>query len=51
MLSAGFGVVYEDECFRLSGTYRRTFTRDREIEPSDTILFRFIFKHLGEFQV
>jgi LPS-assembly protein len=47
-LSYGLQVMYEDECFRLTGDYVRSRTRDREIRPSDTILFRFLLKHIGE---
>lgn len=50
-LSTGFGLIYEDECFFLSADFRRSFTRDREIEPSDTVLFRVVFKHLGEVRI
>ena len=48
MLSTGFGLIYEDECFYASANFLRTFTRDREIAPSNTIFFRFVFKNLGE---
>lgn len=41
------GIVYEDVCFRASLVGLRTFTRDRDIEPSTSILFRVEFKHLG----
>lgn len=39
---------YEDECFDFHLNYARTFTRDRDVKPSDTILFRAVFKTLGE---
>jgi LPS-assembly protein len=43
-----FDATYEDECFSLITTFvRREFT-DREIRPSNTILFRLVFKYLGE---
>jgi LPS-assembly protein len=41
---------YEDDCFAFQVDYARTFTRDRDVAPSDTILFRFVFKTLGEFE-
>ena len=41
-------VKYEDECFVLIATAKRSFTRDADIEPSDRILFQFIFKNLGQ---
>jgi LPS-assembly protein len=39
---------YEDECFVFDVTGTRSFIRDADIKPSDTILFKFIFKHLGQ---
>lgn len=47
-LSHGFNVTYEDECYAMKVDFTRTFTRDRDIEPSDTIFLRLVFKHLGE---
>lgn len=41
---------YEDECFTFRADFTRNFTRDRDVRPSDTILFRFALKTLGEFQ-
>ena len=49
-LRHGAFAEYEDDCFAFSVNYTRTFTRDRDIEPSDTILFRISFKTLGQFQ-
>lgn len=42
------GLRYEDECllFELMGT--RSFFKDEEVDPSDSLLFRIKFKHLGE---
>jgi len=47
--SENLGFTYADECFtfRIVGT--RNFTQDRDLRPTDTILFQLIFKHLGEF--
>jgi LPS-assembly protein len=39
---------YQDECFGFEATAQRTFTRDADIEPESQIIFRFIFKHLGQ---
>lgn len=39
---------YEDECLVFNTVASRSFTRDADLVPSDTILFQFIFKHLGE---
>jgi len=41
---------YQDECFAFETTAQRTFTRDADIEPESRILFRFIFKYLGQVQ-
>lgn len=47
-LRHGAFLSYEDECFHFQLDYARTFTRDRDVQPSDTILFRVVFKTLGE---
>jgi LPS-assembly protein len=47
-LSHGAFLSYEDECFQFQVDYARTFTRDRDVKPSDAILFRVVFKTLGE---
>lgn len=49
LLDSAFGAKYEDECFAIVVSYRRTRTRDLDIEPSDAILVRLFFKNLGEF--
>ncbi|BBK41725.1 LPS-assembly protein LptD [Allostella vacuolata] len=49
LLDSGFGAKYEDECFAVVVSYRRTRTQDLDIEPSDSILVRLYFKNLGEF--
>lgn len=43
---------YGDECFALSATYTRSGIDDpaRDLEPDDTVLFRFELKHLGAYQ-
>ena len=41
MLDDEFGLGYDDECLKLSLSYRRQYTRDRDIPPSTSILFRF----------
>ncbi|HSM96869.1 MAG TPA: LPS assembly protein LptD [Rhizomicrobium sp.] len=41
MLDDEFGVGYDDECLKISLSYRRQYTRDRDIPPSTSILFRF----------
>ena len=46
-LFAGISLTYEDECFKFTTDARRRFTRDADFEPSDDLLFRLTFKHLG----
>jgi LPS-assembly protein len=41
MLDDEFGLGYDDECLRISLSYRRQYTRDRDIPPSTSILLRF----------
>ena len=48
MRKLGFNLVYEDECFVFSSEIARTFFEDRDLEPTDTIMFRVMFKTLGE---
>lgn len=42
------GFVYDDECLTFDTTLQRTYFEDREIEPTDSIMFRVVFKTLGE---
>ena len=49
VLDAALGIKYEDECFAIVASYRRTRTRDLDIEPSDAVLVQLFFKNLGEF--
>jgi LPS-assembly protein len=42
------GLTYEDECFLFDIAYTRTFTQDRDLRPSSSVLFRALFKTLGE---
>ncbi len=48
-VNSGIFARYEDDCFVFQVDYTRDFTRDRDLVPSDTILFRFVLKNLGEF--
>ena len=43
-------LVYEDECFIFDTVIRRDFFQDRDLEPSDAIIFRLTFKTLGDIQ-
>ena len=47
-LSTRLGLGYEDECFTFNVDIERNFFRDRDFESSDTVLFRVLFKGLGE---
>ncbi|NVJ99261.1 MAG: LPS-assembly protein LptD [Alphaproteobacteria bacterium] len=42
-----FGVAYSNECIELGLRLRETFTRDRDVEPGTSILFRLKLKNLG----
>jgi LPS-assembly protein len=46
----GGGVTYEDECTIARLEFRRSFTEDRDIEPTDSIILRIALKYLGGFQ-
>ncbi|RMF11943.1 MAG: hypothetical protein D6763_01930, partial [Alphaproteobacteria bacterium] len=46
-ISTRIGLTYEDECFRLGIAYDRRFTRDRDIEPSTSIILKISLKNLG----
>lgn len=48
MRSLGLDLTYEDECVVFSVDLRRTFFVDRNVEPTDAILFRVTLKTLGE---
>lgn len=43
------GITYHDECFLIEAVAARSFFEDRDIEPEDSIFFRVVLKHLGEF--
>lgn len=46
----GAFLSYEDECFVFRTDYSKTFTQDRDVDPTDTIFIRFALKTLGEVQ-
>ncbi len=52
LLQSSVQLRYGDECFALSATYTRSGIDDpaRDLEPDDTVLFRFELKHLGAYQ-
>ncbi len=43
----GFGFNYSDECFEFSIEFKERFTKDRDIEPGSSIMFRFKLLSLG----
>ncbi|OEJ68532.1 LPS-assembly protein LptD [Magnetovibrio blakemorei] len=47
--STGLSLIYEDECLEFSTQFSRTFYQDRDLRPTDAIMFRVLFKTLGEF--
>lgn len=49
-LSYGGEVTYHCDCMDFTVQYRRNFTRDRDIPPTEALIFRITLKSLGEFQ-
>ena len=47
-LSHGAFLIYKNDCLELQTDYRRDFTRNKDIHPSDTLFLRLILKTLGE---
>ncbi len=48
MVWMGGALTYADECFSIISKYYRTYTRDRDLEPTDTIFVQLMFKGLGD---
>ncbi|MDP6344886.1 MAG: LPS assembly protein LptD [Alphaproteobacteria bacterium] len=46
-IRTGAGLQYQDECIGFRLTFERSFTRDRDIQPSTSLNFRILLKHLG----
>jgi len=46
--SMSLGLAYDDECFTFDTALSRNFYLDREIKPTDSIMFTLVFKTLGE---
>ncbi|HTQ14126.1 MAG TPA: LPS assembly protein LptD [Rhizomicrobium sp.] len=44
MIDTEFGLGYSDECLGISLSWRRQYTRDRDVPPSSSILLRFNLK-------
>ena len=49
IMSVSTSINYLDECFGLNISFGRSYSRDREIEPSDSIMVSLFFKELGTF--
>lgn len=47
MLYAGAGLVFQNECITLLTSFRRQFTRDRDVEPDTSLTVRVSFKNLN----
>lgn len=47
-VSFGGGLTYEDECFKMRGTLRQSYTRDRDYEDGLSFSLQLVFKTLGE---
>lgn len=46
-LANRFGLQFTCDCFTFNIEYTRTFTQDRDIQPSEKVFFRLVFKNLG----
>ena len=49
MRSWGASLTYNCDCLDFSIDYKRTYTKDRDVPPEESMYIRFIFKSLGEF--
>ena len=47
--SGNLDLTYEDECFLFTSGFSRTFFVDRDLRPENSVVFRIVFKTLGEF--
>ncbi len=48
-IAQSLGVGYQDECSRFELVYERQGTLNRELGPSESIVFRFSLKSIGQF--
>jgi LPS-assembly protein len=46
--SMNLNLTYEDECFLFSSSINRTFYQNQDLRPENSMVFRFLFKTLGE---
>ncbi len=51
MRALNFGLEYQNDCFRVTTTATRSYTRDRDIEPNTSVIILLSFKNLGEFVI
>ena len=49
-LRHGLNLAYEDECFLFTTELARSFTEDRDVRPTTSLMFRLTFKTLGRVQ-
>ena len=47
-LSYGAALVYECDCMDFELRYRRDFTQDRDVPPTESLIFRITLKSLGQ---
>ncbi len=47
-LSYGAALLYECDCMDFELNYRRDFTRDRDVPPTESLIFRITLKSLGQ---
>ncbi|MGB0935224.1 MAG: LPS-assembly protein LptD [Alphaproteobacteria bacterium] len=48
LLSASGGLLYDDECFQFQTVIGRSLFKDSTIKPTTSVLFRLVFKTVGE---
>ena len=46
--SMNLNLTYEDECFLFSTNVNRTFFQNQDLQPENSMVFRLLFKTLGE---
>ena len=51
MRSWGTSLKYNCDCLDFTIDYRRTYTKDRDVPPEESVFLRLVFKTLGEFGV
>ncbi len=50
-LANSVGIQYQDECLTAGLSFNQSFTRDRDIEPTNSLTFTIVLKHLGGTQL